>query len=119
MKFYVSHGLLTLALFVGLYTGAYYDWFSVPSPLAPAVILVPASFTAIIYSVLSRRSGGPDFTTAYLVSIVLKMLTSSAFVLFVIVRDRAGAIENIIIFLVSYVLFTALEVGFLFRQINR
>lgn len=37
----------------------------------------------------------------------------------IIWEDRPGALENVVFFIAVYAVFTALEVGFLWRQITR
>ncbi|MBX2961064.1 MAG: hypothetical protein KF687_01055 [Cyclobacteriaceae bacterium] len=37
----------------------------------------------------------------------------------IIWEDRPGALENVVFFIAVYAVFTALEVGFLWRQISR
>jgi len=50
---------------------------------------------------------------------VLKMLTYAGFILVIIFSDKSGAMGNAVLFLVAYLLFTGLEVGFLFPAVNR
>jgi hypothetical protein len=47
------------------------------------------------------------------------MLVYGTFILVIIFRDRAGAAGNALLFMVVYLIFTGLEVGFLFKKVNR
>ena len=118
-RFLISLTLLIAALVSAVYLGGQYQWFGTVPTFSLEIIFFLGISTAVIFYLLIRRSGTPAFTQAYLLSIVLKMLVSSAFILVVIFRDRSGAFENALLFIVSYFLFTALEVGFLFKRINR
>ena len=59
-----------------------------------------------------------DFIKIYLGATVLRILFFGAFILLVILLDTSGADENALFFLACYLLFTALEVVVLFREIN-
>jgi len=86
---------------------------------APEIVLFLGISTIVIFYFLIKHAQSPSFTQAYLVSMVLKMLTYAAFMLVIIFSDKAGAVANAVLFLVAYLLFTALEVGFLFTAVNR
>ncbi len=86
---------------------------------APETVLFVALTTIFIYFFLHRQTASPQFTQAYLLSMVLKMIAYAAFVLVIILRDKHAAAENALIFLASYLVCTTLEIAFLFRRINR
>jgi hypothetical protein len=111
--------LLAIALIFGAYVGEQQHWFA-SSPSYPTEIIsfLGVSMATIFYF-LNRRLGSPSFVQAYLISITVKMLAYGVFILIIILMDRMGAIPNVILFMVSYLLFTVVEVGFLFRAVNK
>ncbi len=102
-----------------LFIGGKYHWFTATPSYGYEIIFFLGISTAVIFRFLIRPSLAPYFTQAYLLSIALKMLGYGAFILVIIFKDRSGAFGNALLFIVSYLLFTALEVGFLFVRINR
>jgi hypothetical protein len=119
IKFSISLTLLAITLLEIVYAAQKHDWFnSSPSYALEIVSFLGISMVTIFYF-LNKRSDSSSFTQAYLLSIFLKMLLYSGVILFIILKDRTGAVGNVILFLVCYVLFTALEVGFLFKAVNK
>jgi hypothetical protein len=75
--------------------------------------------TGLIYAYL-YRSGKPGFfVQLYLLTMLVKFLAYGAYIFIVILEDQAGAVRNVVWFLVLYLSFTALEVGFLYGKISR
>lgn len=106
-------------LFAGVTFGKMLAW----SGSIPSYTIEIISFLAITniaaYSLLVGRARAPGFTIAYLFSMVSKIVFYAAFVVIIIVLDRAGAVANAVLFMIGYLLFTVLEVSFLFRAVNR
>ena len=48
----------------------------------------------------------------------VKLLAYGAYMLGMILQDKAGAAANVVFFMVVYFVFTALEIGFLYRKIQ-
>jgi hypothetical protein len=117
VRFLTSLAALTAAIVSAVYLGAKDHWWNRPS-FTFEIILFLASSTGAIYYFLIRRSPS-TFTLSYLLSIVLKMLCGSLLILLVIFKDRQGSVGNALLFVVAYLLFTGLEVGFLFHRVNR
>ncbi len=99
--------------------GGQQHWFAPIPSYAYEIIFFLGICTLVIFYFLIKRSRSPAFTQAYLLSVVLKMIGYGAFILVIIFRDREGAVANALLFMVVYVLFTAFEVGFLFKKVNR
>jgi len=90
---------------------------SIPSFFYQTLILVPLS-TFFIYRYLVRLAKPSLFTQFYLLSMVVKLIAYLAYNLVMVLEDRTGAIVNVSFFLVLYVIFTILEVVFLYRKIT-
>jgi inner membrane protein involved in colicin E2 resistance len=118
IRFYITLTAVMAFLTSAVYAGVHYGWVDTMPSFAVPVVLVVGLSTGLIYFLLVRRAEQDTFTQAYLLSIVLKMLSFSVFILIVIFSDREGAFANALIFLVSYFVFTGVEVGFLYGRIN-
>ena len=91
---------------------------SFPSFFYQTLILVPLS-TFFIYRYLVRLAKPSLFTQFYLLSMVVKLIAYLAYNLVMVLEDRAGALANVSFFLVLYVIFTILEVAFLYQKITQ
>jgi hypothetical protein len=64
------------------------------------------------------RGEKENFIRNYLLTIVIKLLAGGIFIAAIIYVDMDNAETNAITFMAAYLLFTILEVGFLFRKFN-
>lgn len=119
MRFYLLTFLLAIGLWVFLAAGQSQGWLVMP-PSTPLILFFLAASTAGLFRIMTSRISGPaqDFTRAYLVATVLRILVYGVFIWIVLFLDAKHAHGNAAIFLVSYLLFTALEVVALFLKIN-
>ncbi|HEX8041007.1 MAG TPA: hypothetical protein VF490_17765 [Chryseosolibacter sp.] len=79
--------------------------------------LVVALFTSIIFIYLFRAQRGDYFVRLYLLSMVVKLLGFLAYNVIIVIEDPAGAVGNVLYFLLLYFIFTAVEIGLLYRKI--
>lgn len=89
----------------------------VPSFLYESTVLM-AFITTVIFVYLYRSKKASHFTQLYLLSMVVKLIAALVFVVLIVVIDRPGAVANAVYFMVSYFVFTAVEVGFLYPKIS-
>jgi hypothetical protein len=113
-RFLLAVFVLTILVMVTMYSGI----FRTPSYAAQIVLYVAAS-TGLIYYLVQRRDGALFFTQSYLLSIVVKILMGCAFILIVLYVDPTEASANATLFIVCYLLFTTVEVIFLFNTVKR
>jgi hypothetical protein len=93
-------------------------WLSaLPSFLYVTTWLI-ALTTAILFIYLYRSEKRRFFVQFYLLSMVVKLVAYLAYNLIVILQDRSGAFANVLYFLLVYFMFTAIEIGFLYRKIS-
>jgi hypothetical protein len=117
-RFFLATTILTLTLLAGLYYARAQDWIvSFPS-FALEILFFLAGSTLVIFYILIRRAEAESFTQSYLLSIVLKILVYGTFIFVLIFMDSSEATVNTAFFITSYLLFTALEVAFLFKNKN-
>lgn len=88
-----------------------------PSFFYQTLVLLPAC-TFFIYRYLVKANNPAVFTQLYLLTMVIKLIAFLTYNMIMVFEDRAGAVPNVLFFLSLYVLFTALEVIFLYRRIN-
>lgn len=116
VKFFVT---LILVTFVLLGLGIFGVWNS-PSFYYQSLVLLFISTGALFYYLLKIRENRPDyFVQLYLLTIAVKLVAYGAYLGIVAWKDRAEANMNILFFLVFYVLYTILEVAFLWRKVSR
>lgn len=72
--------------------------------------------TIVLFAFLYRVKIPAIFIQLYLLSMVVKILGSGIFIFIIAMKDRAGASPNVVFFLCAYILFTALEVAFLYYE---
>jgi hypothetical protein len=93
-------------------------WISqVPSLFIPTTILL-FIITAVICRYLNRFKTSPLFTQFYLLSMVVKLLTALCYCVLVVLDSRDGAVANVVYFLALYVVYTVIEIMFLYRLIT-
>ncbi len=119
LRFLISVTASIAGLLSAVYAAEQEHWLKSTPSFAPEIILFLGISTIVIFYFLAKHAQSPSFTQAYLVSMVLKMMTYAGFILVIIFNDKDGAVANAVLFLVAYVLFTGLEVGFLFSEVNR
>jgi 4-hydroxybenzoate polyprenyltransferase len=74
--------------------------------------------TIVIYRYLYRLKKLQLFVQVYLGTLVLKIIIYGSYTVGMMVMNRTGSMENVFYFLIVYFVFTALEVGFLYRRIS-
>ena len=104
--------LLLLTVIIGLITVQLVN----PSFLI-LILTVLTSATWLIYFFI-QRANREDFIRNYLLTIVLKLLAGGIFIFILLFIDKPGANANAIFFMTIYLVFTGLEVGFLFRRLG-
>ena len=110
--------LVLCAVFMGsaIEFGASEGWFTKPS-FGLEIILILTFFTGLIFFRL-HKTRSENFTQTYLFTIVLKLLLGGILIGVILFMDKRLAVENALFFIINYLLFTALEVFFLFRKLN-
>jgi hypothetical protein len=81
------------------------------------ILIVLAIGTWLVYFFI-QRTNREDFLRNYLLSIVLKLLLGGIFIFILLYVDKSGSNINAIFFMAAYLLFTGLEVGFLFKRLH-
>jgi hypothetical protein len=92
------------------------DWIPALPTYSTETILFFMVINMVIYRNVVRFSiQSGDLVRIYLLSIALKLMTGLGFLLTVVLLDTAAAKANAILFLVGYIIFTAVEIFLLSR----
>jgi hypothetical protein len=59
----------------------------------------------------------PTFVILYLATLVIKLMAFGAYIFIVVLEDATGAVHNAVFFMISYLVFTFLEVSFLYSKL--
>jgi len=117
LKFLFYLFILSALVATVMYVGHRQGFFPFPS-YGWEIIFYMAFSTAAMVNILLKKSGPVLFTQLYLLTIVIKILAGSVVILFIIFINRREAFENAALFIITYILFTILEVTFLYRKAN-
>lgn len=77
--------------------------------------------TAGLYRFLLRtKQNRPDFFVQfYLATMVVKLIAYGAYLFVVVTSQTEKAVADVAFFMAVYFIFTAIEIGFLYRQVNQ
>jgi len=104
--------LLLLTIITGLVTLQ----FANPSFLILILTVLAVATWLVYYFILKTKR--EDFIKNYLLTVVLKLLSGGIFISILLYINKPDADANAIFFMTAYLLFTGLEVGFLFRRLG-
>ncbi len=119
LRFVILVFLLSASIFLGVQTGVSNSWFGQPSFTNEIIALLAISHVGM-YSIITRQLGQrpEDFVKIYLGSTVLRILFFGLFIFVIIRIDPVSASRNAVLFLITYFLFTGLEVAALYVAVN-
>jgi hypothetical protein len=92
----------------------------VPAFFYHTLVFLFVSTVGLYRFLLRTKQQRPDFFVQfYLATLAIKLIAYGVYI-FLIVRSRPEqAMQNVVVFMIVYFLFTAIEIGFLYRQVNR
>ena len=118
IKFILASALVSAIIAACVLYGVEYGLLDkVPSFFVPTLILV-AFVTVVIYGYLSRLKSPDSFTQFYLLLMVVKVFAFLAYNIIIVLKSRENAAYNVIFFLITYFLFTGLEIAFLYFHVS-
>lgn len=112
--------LITLLLAALVIIGAGLAYFPVlPSFFYQTIILLFLGAAGIYYYLVDIKEEKPKyFVQLYMLTLFVKLIAYGAYILFVVWDVPDQAIENALLFMVTYAIFTGIEIGFLYRKVN-
>jgi len=100
--------------------GAPYVFVTLPSFFYQTMALVTLGTAGFYFYLADIKKQRPAyFVQVYMATLFAKILGYGAYVLFMVLDDPAQAPENALVFMVTYFIFTGLEIGFLYLKITR
>jgi len=118
IKFILASVLVSGAIAAGVIYGVDSGWIEKqPSHYIQTLVLV-AFVTIVIYGYLYRLKSPDSFTQFYLLLMVVKVFAFLAYNIVIVLESRENAAYNVIFFLITYFLFTGLEIAFLYFHVS-
>jgi hypothetical protein len=119
IRFFLTLAAAALLLVTAAYGSLGQPWFqALPSYFFQTLILLLFG-TGMLYIYLYRFNRQDLFVHIYLLSMVVKLLAYGVYNFFMIMDDEGGAVANVAWFMLLYLIFTLLEIVFLYRKISR
>lgn len=119
IRFFLTLAAAAFVLVAAAYASVGQPWLeALPSFFFQTLILLVFG-TGLLYIYLYRFSRQDLFVHIYLLSMVVKLLAYGAYNFFMIMDDEAGAFANVGWFMLLYLIFTLLEIAFLYKKISR
>jgi hypothetical protein len=119
IRFFLALLVVSLILIGLVWVAAASQWIpSMPSFFFQTAILLVFG-TGLLFVYLYKFDKPDFFVQLYLLTMAVKLLAYGGYNFFMITEDRPGAAYNVIWFMTLYFIFTALEIGFLYRKISR
>ncbi len=119
VRFSILNFLLAVALFGAVEAGVAQAWFYRPT-FAQEILIFLTVTHLVLYSVIIRQINKrpENFVMVYLGSTVLRILFFGIFIFTILWLDPPGGSQNALLFLISYFLFTGLEVLALYLAVR-
>ena len=117
IRFFLTLGTVTLILLLAAHGMVNQQWInSLPSFFYQTLIFLVFG-TSLLFVYLYKFDKQGPFVQLYLLTMAVKLLAYGAYNFFMIMEDKIGARQNVVWFMALYFVFTALEIGFLYRKI--
>lgn len=99
--------------------GGYFVFETLPKFFYPSIILLFVSTTGLYKFLIDTKLNKPDyFVPIYLSTLVVKLIAYGAYMFVMVKLQPERMAENVVFFMIGYVIFTGLETVFLYRFVN-
>lgn len=116
VRFLITTFLITAAI-IGV---GYLVFDELPSFFYQTIILLFVTTIGLFRFLRNTKKKNPDFfVPIYLATIAIKLISFGGYIFLMVKQQPEMMRENVAFFLIAYVIFTALETGFLYRFVNR
>ena len=119
LKFILATSFSALTVVGAYYLAEYISWINALPSFFKEIVIFTVLTTIVIYGYLNRFVNTSYFVQMFLLSMIIKMIASLAFITLIVFEDQAGVGPNVALFLLLYMLLTALEIVFLYPQISK
>lgn len=90
-----------------------------PSYFYQTIVLLLLGTVGVYFYLADIKKHRSDyFVPLYIATLFAKLLAYGGYMLFVVMDDKLNAPNNALIFMITYLIFTALETFFLYRKVN-
>jgi hypothetical protein len=114
LKFILTLSAVTLAILFSALWGIERQ----PAFLYQTLIFLFLTTIGLFRFLLKTKEERPDyFVQLFLLTLVIKLIASSVY-LFIMVQSLAQPASDVVFFMATYILFTALEIAFLYRRVD-
>lgn len=112
--------LLALLATAGILFIAYWQLSSpLPSFFYETMVLLLLGTGGLYFYLADIKKERPEyFIQLYIATLFAKMIAYAGYVFFMVWDDKQNAHANALFFMITYLLFTAVEVYFLYRKVN-
>jgi hypothetical protein len=118
-RFFVTLATVSLLLVLASWTLVRIELIGVlPSFFFQTLVLLLFG-TCLLYVYMYRLNKAAFFVQVYLLTMAIKLLAYGVYNYFIITDDQSEAVPNVIWFMLLYVIFTVLEVAFLYQKISK
>ncbi|HEX5171166.1 MAG TPA: hypothetical protein VFW11_18445 [Cyclobacteriaceae bacterium] len=117
LRFFFALTAVALIVWAGLEISIYKNWIPGAPSFSKEILFLLFITTLIIFFKLIQIKENA-FVQFYLLSMAIKILAYVSFNLAVILSDKKGASSNVLFFMIVYILFTILEIAFLYRRFS-
>lgn len=116
IRFLISSFIASLALFAG----GCFVFETLPGFFYHTLIFLFISTAGLYKFLLDAKQNKPDyFVPIYLSTLMMKLIGYGGYIFVMVKKQPEMKAENVVFFMIGYVIFTALETVFLYRVINR
>ena len=118
IRFFVVLSVAALAIAGIMMLAIHLTWIDALPSFFYQTILFLAFATFVVFRYLYKADKPGFFVQLYILTMAVKFIAYGVFNVIVIREDPAGAANNVAFFILIYLVFTALEVVFLYRKIS-
>lgn len=118
IRFFFVLLAVTILLVISVYIAVQRQWVETLPSFFFETLFFLLFGTVLLFVYLYRFNKPGFFVQLYLLTMAVKLLAYGAYNFFVILEDKAGASFNVAWFMTLYIIFTALEIAFLYRKIS-
>jgi hypothetical protein len=113
--------LITLILVAGIILAVgFWGFETLPGHFYQTLLFLFVSTVGLYRFLLRTKQQRPDFFVQfYLATLTVRLIAFGTYVFLMARSQPEQAPSNIVFFMVVYFIFTAIEIGFLYRQVNR
>ncbi len=116
LRFLLSLIGVAVILAIITWAGSAQGWWALPLFWREIIFFVFFITAVIGYNLIKLRQKQLAFVQFYLLSITLKLVAGLAFIFFIVWKTPVEAKGSAALFIVAYLTFTLLEVGFLIKK---